>query len=113
MIIVWNSATAPTGWTLCDGSNGSPNLQGRFVVGTSGVAPFTFNNTGGASTVTLSEANLPPHTHSVATHQGAGAAAGAGDAGINVGTQGSSSAGSGASFGILPPFHTLSYIMKL
>jgi len=113
MIIVWNNAVAPVGWTLCDGSSGSPDLRGRFVVGTSGVAPFTFNNTGGASTVTLIEANLPPHTHTVNTHQGAGSAAGAGDSGILVGTQASSSTGSGASFSILPPFYVLSYIMKL
>ena len=113
MIIVWNNAVAPVGWTLCNGTNGSPDLQGRFVVGTSGVAPFTFNNTGGASTVTLIEANLPPHTHTVDTHQGSGSSAGAGDSGILVGTQTSSSTGSGAAFSILPPFHTLSYIMKL
>jgi microcystin-dependent protein len=113
MIIVWNNAVAPVGWTLCDGSNGSPNLQGRFVVGTSGTLPFTFGNTGGASTVTLIEANLPAHTHTVNTHQGAGSAAGAGDSAILVGTQTSSSTGSGTAFSILPPFHTLSYIMKL
>jgi hypothetical protein len=113
MIIVWNSAVAPAGWTLCNGSNGSPDLQGRFVVGTSGTLPFTFNNTGGATTVTLAETNLPAHTHTVNTHQGGGTAAGAGDSGILVGTQVSSSTGSGAAFSILPPFFTLSYIMKL
>jgi hypothetical protein len=113
MIIVWNSAVAPTGWTLCNGTNGSPDLQGRFVVGTSGVAPFTFGNTGGASTVTLVEANLPPHTHTVDTHILLGAVAGSGSASNLVGSQTSSSTGSGAAFSILPPFYTLSYIMKL
>ena len=113
MIIVWNSAVAPAGWTLCDGTNGSPNLQGQFVVGTSGVAPFTFGNTGGASTVTLIEANLPPHTHTVDTHTLLGAAGGSGSLSNLAGSQVSSSTGSGTAFSILPPFHTLSYIMKL
>lgn len=113
MIIAWNNAVAPPTWALCDGTNGTPDLRGRFVVGATGVAPFTFGNSGGAGTVTLIEANLPPHTHTVSTHQGAGTAAGAGDAGILVGTQISSSTGGGQSIPILPPFYVLSYIMKL
>jgi hypothetical protein len=113
MIIAWNNVTAPAGWALCDGGSGTPDLRGRFIVGTSGVAPFTFANTGGAGTVTLVEANLPPHSHTVATHQGAGTAGGAGDSGILVGTQTSSSTGGGQAVPILPPFYVLSYIMKL
>ena len=35
MIIMWNSTVAsiPTGFVLCDGNNGTPDLRGRFVVG--------------------------------------------------------------------------------
>lgn len=114
MIIAWNSASnPPTGWSLCDGTNGTPNLQGRFIAGTSGVAPFTFNNYGGAGTVTLTANQLPAHSHTVATHQGAGTACGAGDSAILVGTQTSSSVGGGQSVPILPPYYVLSYIMKL
>ncbi len=34
-IILWSGSTGtiPTGWALCNGSNGTPNLQDRFVVG--------------------------------------------------------------------------------
>ena len=113
MIIAWNNEVAPSGWALCDGTSGTPDLRGRFIVGTSGVAPFTFANTGGAGTVTLTANQLPPHSHTVATHQGAGTAAGAGDSGILVGTQTSSSTGGGQAVPILPPFYVLSYIMKL
>lgn len=30
-IIAYNSVTAPAGWVLCDGTNGTPDLRGRFV----------------------------------------------------------------------------------
>ena len=34
-IIIWSGSTGsvPGGWRLCNGSNGTPNLSGRFVVG--------------------------------------------------------------------------------
>ena len=35
----------PYGWHLCDGSNGTPNLSGRFLEGTTN-APKTFNDAG-------------------------------------------------------------------
>ena len=67
-IVMWAGtlATIPTGWGLCDGTDGKPNLLGRFVKGvaSSGVNP---SGTGGASTVTLDTANLPSHAH---TQQG-------------------------------------------
>jgi microcystin-dependent protein len=34
-IVMWsgNPNSLPTGWALCDGTNGTPNLKGRFIVG--------------------------------------------------------------------------------
>jgi hypothetical protein len=34
MILLWSGtiATIPTGWALCNGSNGTPDLRNRFVV---------------------------------------------------------------------------------
>lgn len=113
MIIAWNGVTGPAGWALCDGTAGTPDLRGRFIVGTSGVAPYTFGNSGGAGSVTLTEANIPPHTHTFTTHQGAGTAAGAADTAFPVGNQTTSSTGGGGVVPTLPPFYVLSYIMKL
>lgn len=55
------SSTADTSWALCDGTNGTPNLVDKFIMGygTTGTA------SAGASTVTLSTANLPSHSHTV------------------------------------------------
>jgi len=35
MIMLWHGsiATIPSGWTLCDGTMGTPNLVSRFVMG--------------------------------------------------------------------------------
>jgi hypothetical protein len=74
-IIMWSGTTPPAGWALCNGANGTPNLQGRFIVGYN-PAVTDYNNPGNRSTggavngnsggqdyVTLNKTNLPPHTH--------------------------------------------------
>lgn len=65
MIMLWSGsiASVPSGWALCDGTNGTPNLRDRFVVGAG--STYAVNATGGASTVTLATTNLPSHTHSI------------------------------------------------
>ena len=32
-IIAFKGKTAPKGWVVCDGKNGTPNLKGRFIYG--------------------------------------------------------------------------------
>ena len=68
-IIIWSGAenAVPAGWALCNGQTSSgrttPNLQGRFVVGSTSWRGV--GTTGGAETVTLSVAQLPAHNHVV------------------------------------------------
>tara|TARA_B110000285_G_scaffold31193_1_gene32176 strand:- start:25897 stop:26868 length:972 start_codon:yes stop_codon:yes gene_type:complete len=62
MIILWSGSvgTIPSGWALCNGSSGTPDLRNRFVVGAG--STYSPNNTGGSATATL-----PAHTHTAST----------------------------------------------
>lgn len=56
IIVAWAgpSNSIPDGWKLCDGSNGTPNLTGRFIIGAGG--KYSPGNSGGSE-------KLAPHTH--------------------------------------------------
>jgi len=62
-IIMWSGTTPPDGWALCNGSSGTPNLSGRFIVASGG--GYSYGSTGGESSVTLTASEIPKHTHSV------------------------------------------------
>ena len=47
---MYNSATAPSGWYLCDGNNGTPDLRDRFIVGAGN--SYSQGATGGSNTAT-------------------------------------------------------------
>jgi microcystin-dependent protein len=66
-IILWSGSTAsiPSGWVLCNGSNSTPDLRNRFVVGAG--SSYGVNATGGASSVTLSISQIPAHNHSASS----------------------------------------------
>ena len=51
-IIMWSGtvATIPDGFSLCDGSNGTPDLRNRFVIGAGGT--YAVGATGGSSATT-------------------------------------------------------------
>jgi microcystin-dependent protein len=55
-IIMWSGAIAdiPAGWALCDGTQGTPNLKGRFIVGYDAGSPTTPAN------ITAGTPNMPP-----------------------------------------------------
>ncbi|WP_136464956.1 hypothetical protein [Flagellimonas onchidii] len=71
MITMWSGAISdiPKGWALCDGSNGTPNLRDRFLVGAGG--EYAVGQLGGKKEVTLTEAQMPKHSHKGST-EGAG-----------------------------------------
>lgn len=142
-IVMWSGSTTtiPSGWGLCDGTNGTPDLRSKFVMAWStSVAPGV---TGGSnSNITLIEANLPAHTHTFTTggisanhlhatnignsanifQSGTNRSACQNIGGINTGYVSSdhshsgttgNGAGTSTSFSVLPAYYTLAFIMKL
>jgi microcystin-dependent protein len=141
MISLWYGSigSVPTGWYLCDGSNGTPDLRDRFIIGAG--SSYSVGATGGAATHTLTTSEMPSHTHtatSVVTDPGhfhsfstnvlgqSGSSAGVGwtggsqpiisgtlskTTGITVATTNDTN-GSGTSFSILNPYYALAYVMK-
>tara|TARA_R100000742_G_C4268764_1_gene87167 strand:+ start:495 stop:1097 length:603 start_codon:yes stop_codon:yes gene_type:complete len=125
VIVMWSGTVAniPSGYVLCNGSNSTPDLRDRFIVGAkqddSGTAKTnvsgSLTQTGGAATHTLSEAEMPSHTHhfqittdSSGPYGSAYAAGnGSGQGWIAGGTKGSSNAHNN-----LPPYYALCFIMK-
>jgi hypothetical protein len=79
MIILWSGTTAtiPTGWALCNGGSGTPNLVDRFIVGAGNAYPV--GSTGGTAdativshnhTVSSTSANAGNHAHSISGSTG-------------------------------------------
>jgi len=73
VIVMWSGTTAPAGWALCNGSDGTPDLSGRFIVGYNpNDGDYGFNkvgNTGGAYYVKLTSGQMPSHQHNVTANQ--------------------------------------------
>lgn len=71
IIVMWSGtiASIPTGWVLCDGTNGTPDLRDRFVVGASS------DLSGAAVTAIISSASLSMSGGSI-THSHTNYAAG-------------------------------------
>jgi microcystin-dependent protein len=140
-IILWSGASGsiPSGYYLCDGNNGTPDLRNRFIVGAGDA--YSVNQTGGSAdaivvthTHTATSTSVvtdPGHTHSVRTRTGNNGSAvantgsdGGGpfdiaDAaltkttGITVATTTTNAnAGTSGTNANLPPYFALCYIMK-
>jgi microcystin-dependent protein len=138
-IILWSGSVAsiPSGWALCNGSNGTPDLRNRFVVGAG--STYAVDATGGsADAIVVSHTHTatstvtdPGHFHTTTfrttTKAGDGPTRIHGPegtqssndtlntdsktTGITVGTTVASTGSSGTNAN-LPPYYALAYIMK-
>ena len=86
-IVIWANALTtganrgiPSGWVLCDGTQGTPDLKGRFVMGINEThidekktlagevyqnerSAMKYDADGGAENITLKKENIPSHRH--------------------------------------------------
>lgn len=142
-ILLWSGSIAaiPSGWVLCNGSSGTPDLRNRFVVGAG--STYAVGATGGsadavvvshshtATSSSTSTVSDPGHTHVLSnvwqygngwTPAGGGSYFDQNDPTTNSSTTGisvsTSTSTSVASTGVsgtnanLPPYYALAYIMK-
>ncbi len=65
-IVIWTKEIIPEGWTICDGTNGTPDLRNKFVRGKG--TQTTIPDTGGNEKIKLKVKNLPEHNHELDNH---------------------------------------------
>jgi len=143
-IIMWHGRMEdiPVGWVVCDGTNGTPDLRGRFILGSGQGAGLTLRNpqqpTGGRESVALGVNQLPRHSHSISdpghSHNWRGSVSRQGEDDRNYSVDFAkgdvsswdfdkntnsvptnitiNEAGSGEAFEIMPPFYILVFLMK-
>lgn len=134
VIVIWSgsSAAIPSGWYLCNGSNSTPDLRDRFVVGVG--STYSVGNTGGSKDAVLvshthtATVTDPGHNHSINNSTNVLRALG-GQNGSNSGsnwrndtisnnsattgiTVSNSTEGVSGTNANLPPYYALCYIMK-
>ena len=131
-IMMWSGSitSIPSNWAICDGSNGTPNLRDRFIVGAGNA--YAVNATGGAATHTLSVNEMPAHNHNdtvtdgtnynvVSKIDGLWTTNGGGIDNVNaLGREPNlayagylQSSGGGAAHNNMPPYLALAYIMRI
>ena len=133
LIAMWSGSASnvPSGWHICDGAGGTPNLSARFVISSGGAfSPgATGGNATGTTTMIASTSSGGDHLHSISIVSGVpgnGSASAASGSDLlftdhehqvigNTATNGAHIHGINAaiSMGILPPYYSLCYIMKL
>ena len=81
-ILMWNGTYNSdgtiadyNGWYICDGSNNTPDLRGRFILGSTngssldvtgeGEVSYSYSQTGGSQSHVLTESEIPSHSHGV------------------------------------------------
>ena len=116
-IIMYNGKAEeiPSGWAICDGTNGTPNLLDRFIL-----ASTYCGGTGGQGQITLSVSQLPPHRHRLKKCW-YGKSDNADDRQVvrwddSVSTNDqilTEETGFGLPINIMPPYYRLIYIMKV
>jgi hypothetical protein len=115
VIVMWSGSVdnIPSGWYLCDGQNGTPDLRDRFIVGAG--SSYAVGDTGGAAQVTLTVDQIPAHEHTYTDYNsyGGGVIFNGSVLEKRAGyTAKTSSVGGGQAHENRPPYYALCFIMK-
>ena len=131
LIAIWSGSIGaiPSGWVLCDGTNGAPDLRNSFILGAGNT--YSVGQTGGsADAIVVSHTHTatvtdPQHSHGIGNQLSNTGTAGvpggtspyslistttaAASTGISVSNSSTGTSGTNAN---LPPYYALAYIMK-
>jgi len=107
IITIWFGAIVdiPSGWALCDGNNGTPDLRNKFIPGAGEI--YAPGDAGGAD-VHTHQFTGNGHNHGIPVGMNI-----AGGSGFANSTSVSNSTGTTDNGSSLPPFYALAYIMAL
>jgi len=134
LIAIWSGSTGsiPSGWLICDGTNGTPDLRSSFIIGAG--STYSVGQTGGSA-----DAIVVSHTHTatstdaghshVEQYNGGNSGGGGGisDSAVTTSTTASnistavgfasvsttiSTAGTSGTNANMPPYYALAFIMK-
>jgi len=115
-IIAWsgNETNIPEGYALCDGTNGTPDLRDRFILGAN--SNHAIGSIGGEETHLLTKSEMPAHSHS--TYYGTDSMGRypykeSGNGSTSSLGLSTSSVGDNQPHNNMPPYYALCYIMKL
>jgi len=122
-ILIWSGSAGsiPSGFQLCDGTNGTPDLRNSFVLGAGN--NYVVGQTGGSTDAIVvshtHSVNDPGHFHTYTTLGGSGSTYQGGSGGevsANTGSQVTGitlqTAGTSGSGANMPPYYALCYIYK-
>lgn len=113
LICMWSGDVVPSGWSLCNGKNGTPDLRDRFIVGSGN--EYMIGDTGGEKTHTLTVNEMPSHNHTYLEPNkmlGTAQKTSASDYYENTVSTNTSSTGGGQAHENRPPYYALAFIMK-
>jgi hypothetical protein len=125
-IFLWSGSTGsiPSGYVICDGTNSTPDLRNRFVIGAGDT--YAVDDTGGSADLIVPahthDITDPGHFHTITPDAGgypSAISSGSNQptfAGSNTSTETTgitiNSTGDSATNANLPPYYALAYIMK-
>ena len=122
VILMWHGKETdiPSGWHLCDGTNNTPDLRGKFVLAAS--STYGAGTSGGSNTINISQAQMPSHSHNYTNGTGtvalpqlttSGNASTVTVRGTNTAQTATTTTGSSQAVTVMPPYYALCYIMKI
>jgi hypothetical protein len=99
----------PASWRNCDGTNSTPNLRGKFIIGAD--TTYTLASSGGTATRSITAGSAVPTNSWTHVHEGGGYGSGAGDMHNSYSVSHSHTWTASATLP-LPPWKALYYIMR-